>query len=87
MPRETVEFGPREAIREAIAHGIGVGIFIASECGCDARLTDRPLAPRGGRFGLTEYVVCKQDRLLMVGKQCLQSRLRRTPAGSHSVGG
>ncbi len=62
MPRETVEFGPREAIREAIAHGIGVGIFIASECGCDARLTDRPLAPRGGRFGLTEYVVCKQDR-------------------------
>jgi len=61
-PRETIEFGPREAIREAIARDMGLGIFVSSECGSDARLTCRPLATHGKQAGLTEYVICKQDR-------------------------
>jgi DNA-binding transcriptional LysR family regulator len=60
-PRELIEFGPREAIREGIALGMGVGVFISSECGGDSRLTSRLLAPGGPRFGLTEYVLCKQE--------------------------
>ncbi|MDZ4791514.1 MAG: LysR substrate-binding domain-containing protein [Hyphomicrobiales bacterium] len=61
-PRETMELGPREAIREAIARDMGVGVFVSMECGSDSRLTSRPLATSRKQAGLTEYVVCKQDR-------------------------
>ncbi len=61
-PRETIEFGTRESIREGVAHGLGLGIFVSSECGNDSRIVRRPITGSKRLSGLGEYVVCRQDR-------------------------
>ena len=58
---ETLEIGSREAVREAVAAGLGVGVVFASEFGHDARL--HPIAIRGARIESTEYAVCLKTRL------------------------
>ncbi len=63
-PRETLEIGSREAVREAVAAGLGVGVVAESEFGRDDRL--HKLAVRGGGLQATEYAVClkakREDR-------------------------
>src|SRR5260221_5405241 len=53
---EVLEIGSREAVREAVAAGLGVGIVSASELGGDNRLVR--LALEGGEVDSVEYLVC-----------------------------
>jgi aminoethylphosphonate catabolism LysR family transcriptional regulator len=59
-PGEILEIGSREAIREAVAAGLGIGIVAHSEFGDDVRLKAIELA--GERIKSVEYVACLQDR-------------------------
>lgn len=58
--KETMELGSREAIREAVAAGLGVGIVNASEVGRDDRL--HTLTIRKAKLNLTEYMVCLESQ-------------------------
>jgi len=55
VPKVRLEVGSREAAREAIAAGIGTGVVLDGEMGCDARLAAVPIdAPpiRGGVYAV-----------------------------------
>ncbi len=56
----SVELGSREAVREAVAEGMGVGLVSEREIGHDARL--HKLAIRGAKLDLLEYAICRSDR-------------------------
>jgi aminoethylphosphonate catabolism LysR family transcriptional regulator len=58
--REILEIGSREAIKEAVAAGLGVGIIADSELGDDLRLKALPFD--GKPITSTEYVACLQER-------------------------
>ncbi|MFI4986398.1 MAG: LysR substrate-binding domain-containing protein [Alphaproteobacteria bacterium] len=58
---DTLEVGSREAVREAVAAGLGLGAVFASEFGHDTRL--HPIAIRGARIESTEFAACLKDRL------------------------
>jgi LysR family transcriptional regulator, low CO2-responsive transcriptional regulator len=57
---EVLEIGSREAVREAVAAGLGLGIVSESEFGQDPRL--KPLHLGGIDVAMTEYVVCLAER-------------------------
>ena len=57
---EILEIGSREAIKEAVAAGLGVGIIAESELGDDLRLKALPF--EGKPITSTEYVACLQER-------------------------
>jgi len=57
---EVLEIGSREAVREAVAAGLGIGIVSESEFGQDPRL--KPLRLGGIDVEMTEYVVCLAER-------------------------
>lgn len=57
---EVLEIGSREAVREAVAAGLGIGIVSESEFGQDHRL--KPLRLGGIDVEMTEYVVCLAER-------------------------
>ncbi len=59
-PAGTLEVGSREAVREAVAAGLGVGAVFESEFGYDDRL--HPLALRDATLAATEYAACLRDR-------------------------
>jgi DNA-binding transcriptional LysR family regulator len=59
-PDVVMELGSREAIQEAVAAGIGVGVVIEAERGHDARLVTLPLLD--ATIEHVEYVVCLQER-------------------------
>ena len=59
-PGPSLEVGSREAVREAVAAGFGVGAVFESEFGNDRRL--HLLRVEGGTLETTEYAVCRQDR-------------------------
>ena len=59
-PGPSLEVGSREAVREAVAAGFGVGAVFESEFGNDRRL--HLLRVKGGTLETTEYAVCRQDR-------------------------
>jgi aminoethylphosphonate catabolism LysR family transcriptional regulator len=61
-PRSVIEISSREAIREAIARGIGVTLMVTSDCVPDPRLANVPLDIEDRTTHLTEYVVTRQDR-------------------------
>jgi DNA-binding transcriptional LysR family regulator len=61
-PSRSVELHSREAIREAVAIGMGVSLFFSSECPPDARLTARQPECQPDSALLTGYVVCRADR-------------------------
>ncbi len=56
----TMELGSREAVREAAAGGLGVGIINAGETGQDTRLQQLEIAR--ARLDLTEYIACLKTR-------------------------
>jgi aminoethylphosphonate catabolism LysR family transcriptional regulator len=58
---DTLEIGSREAVREAVAAGLGVGAVFESEFGHDSRL--RRIAIRDVRIESTEYAACLKERL------------------------
>ncbi|MGH6946700.1 MAG: LysR substrate-binding domain-containing protein [Kiloniellales bacterium] len=59
-PREAIEIGSREAVREAVAAGLGVGIVAESEFGNDERLAR--LEVRGAELATVEYAACLAER-------------------------
>jgi LysR family transcriptional regulator, low CO2-responsive transcriptional regulator len=58
--REVMEIGSREAVREAVAAGLGVGIVAASELGHDDRIA--PVEIADARLDTVEYLVCLEER-------------------------
>lgn len=57
---EALDMNSREAVRETVAAGLGVGIVSAGEFSKDSRLTILELT--GGDMAMTEYVVCLAER-------------------------
>jgi LysR family transcriptional regulator, low CO2-responsive transcriptional regulator len=57
---EMLEIGSREAIKEAVAAGLGVGVIAQSELGDDLRLKALPF--EGQPITSTEFVACLQER-------------------------
>ena len=57
---ETMEIGSREAVREAVAAGLGAGVVFESEFGRDDRL--HPLTLRDVSLEAVEYAACLTDR-------------------------
>jgi aminoethylphosphonate catabolism LysR family transcriptional regulator len=57
---EVLEIGSREAIKEAVAAGLGVGVIAQSELGDDLRL--KALSFEGQQITSTEFVACLQER-------------------------
>ena len=61
-PGEMVELHTRETIREGVALGLGVGMFISSECPPDSRIAYAPLESAGRAPELAGYAVCLVER-------------------------
>ena len=61
-PREMLELHTRETIREGVALGLGIGMFISSECPPDARIVYAPLESSSRTPDLAGYVVCLSER-------------------------
>ena len=59
-PRTLVEVQTREAVREAVAAGFGIGIVFASELGDDPTL--RPVEVTDAVLTVAEYMICREDR-------------------------
>lgn len=59
-PGEVLEIGSREAVREAVAAGLGIGVIFASELGNDDRL--HGLRLRDAEAEATEYAACLAER-------------------------
>jgi aminoethylphosphonate catabolism LysR family transcriptional regulator len=59
-PRVVMEIESREAVREAVAAGLGIGVVSEPEFGNDERLVSVPVAD--GELVLREYVVCLRER-------------------------
>jgi LysR family transcriptional regulator, low CO2-responsive transcriptional regulator len=57
---DVLEIGSREAVREAVAAGLGVGVVSKAEFGRDDRL--RALAIEDLELDTTEYAVCLAER-------------------------
>ena len=55
-PQNTLEMGSREAVREAVAAGLGIGVVCESEFGHDVRLHKLPV--RDTRLSVVEYITC-----------------------------
>ena len=61
-PTALLELQGRETIREAIALGLGVGIFFSSECPPDRRIDYRPLDTGAYRYELRGFLLCQGER-------------------------
>jgi DNA-binding transcriptional LysR family regulator len=61
-PAEVLELHTRDTIREGVALGLGIGIFISSECPPDPRIAYAALEPVGGSPELAGYIVCLTER-------------------------
>jgi DNA-binding transcriptional LysR family regulator len=61
-PERVIEFHSREAIREAIALGMGVSLFFSAECPPDPRIAVLRPNRQPDRAQLTGYVVCRVER-------------------------
>lgn len=62
LPGETIEFHTREAIREAIALGLGVSFFYSAECPPDKRIAYQPIESPVPTPCFTGYVLCLAER-------------------------
>ena len=61
-PAEMLELHTRETIREGVALGLGVGMFISSECPPDSRIVYAPLETSAKTPDMAGYVVCLTER-------------------------
>lgn len=59
-PGEVLEIGSREAVREAVAAGLGIGVVFESEFGHDPRL--HRLRLRDAKLQAVEYAACLRER-------------------------
>ena len=61
-PGDVLEVQGREAIREAVALGLGLSVFFTSECPPDPRIAYRPLNTGAHVYALRSYLVRPLDR-------------------------
>jgi DNA-binding transcriptional LysR family regulator len=74
----------REAVREAVAAGLGIGVVSEAEFDRDKRLS--ALRVRDARLEITEHVVCLQERRrLRIVRAFLESVDHVAPAGRVKV--
>ncbi len=59
-PGETLEIGSREAVREAVAAGLGIGVVSETEFGSDPRLHALELSHPG--LQVVEFAACIKER-------------------------
>lgn len=59
-PRSLIEVQTREAVREAVVAGFGVGIVFESEVGVDVGV--RPVRIEAAELAVREYLVCLEER-------------------------
>ena len=59
-PDQVLEIGSREAVREAVAAGLGIGVVFESEFGRDPRL--HRLGLRDVKLQAVEYAACLRER-------------------------
>jgi len=59
-PRIVMEIGSREAVREAVAAGMGIGIIASAELGQDKRFVGLPI--EDAELENTEYAICLSGR-------------------------
>lgn len=57
---EVLEIGSREAVREAVAAGLGIGVVLENEFGRDSRL--HPLRFREAGLEAIEFAACLEER-------------------------
>jgi LysR family transcriptional regulator, low CO2-responsive transcriptional regulator len=81
-PNVLVEVQSREAVREAVAAGFGIGIIFDSEFGQDPAC--RKLAVTGADLSVAEYVICLEERRRL---PLVRSFLDVLPAGAVTAGG
>lgn len=62
VPGHIMEIGSREAVREAVAAGLGIGVVSEGEFGHDDRVHRLPV--RDAKLQVTEFVVCLRERAL-----------------------
>ncbi|MGO4870827.1 MAG: LysR substrate-binding domain-containing protein [Roseiarcus sp.] len=79
-PGALFEVQTREAVREAVAAGFGVGVVFDSEIASDAGFAK--LALVGADFAVAEYVVCLEERRRM---PLVRSFLDLLPEGSRQT--
>jgi len=60
IPREVLEIGSREGVREAAAAGLGIGIIAEREVGSDPRLHAVPI--RHEALAVVEHAACVAER-------------------------
>ncbi len=60
VPGALIEVQTREAVRETVAAGFGIGVVFDSEFGNDPRF--HPIAVADGDMNVGEYVACLEDR-------------------------
>jgi aminoethylphosphonate catabolism LysR family transcriptional regulator len=61
-PADVLELHTRDTIREGVALGLGVSMFISSECPPDPRIAYLPLEPDAPAPEMAGYVVCLTER-------------------------
>jgi DNA-binding transcriptional LysR family regulator len=61
-PLEEIELHTRDTIREGVALGLGISLFISSECPPDPRIAYVPLDSSVRASDLSGYVVCLTER-------------------------
>jgi DNA-binding transcriptional LysR family regulator len=60
VPGSLIEVQTREAVRETVAAGFGIGVVFDSEFGVDPRF--HPIAVADADLNVGEYVACLEDR-------------------------
>ncbi len=78
-PRRTIEIGSREAVREAVAAGLGVGVIFESEFLRDGRL--HTLNLRDAKLEAVQYAACLEDRRAVRVVRAFFDLLRETLPG------
>ncbi len=71
IPRRVIEFHTREAIREAIALGLGVSLFYSAECPPDPRIAYRPIESSTPIPTFMGYLICLSDQRRTPGLRAL----------------
>ena len=61
-PLKALELQSREAIREGVALGLGVGVFFSAECPPDRRIVYRPLDLEEPTYRLQGYLICLREQ-------------------------
>jgi DNA-binding transcriptional LysR family regulator len=64
IPQDVIQLHTRDTIREGVALGLGVSLFVSSECPPDFRISYVPLErpPEVSSHGLAGFVVCLAER-------------------------